>query len=133
MSGRFKVAMSRLIRNMAAKEANRRERFSAMSIDMMPAIAEPESEDLIGGFRELIQQRLEPLALQVFDMRLANRQTKGLTGPSRYAIKKAVRQIKKLATSYARELDDPGFLRQIERLMEKEAATVEKRRVAGLG
>ena len=134
MSARFKVSMSRLIMNMVAKEANRRRRFSAMPIDMMPAIAEPGySEDLIGGFRELIQQRLGSPALQVFDARLAERPIKGMAGLSSYSVKKAVRQIKRLAMSYARELDDPGFLRQIERLMEKEAATVEKRRIARPG
>ncbi|NQU22476.1 MAG: hypothetical protein HQ567_14460 [Candidatus Nealsonbacteria bacterium] len=131
MSARFKVSMSRLIMNMQAKEANRRKHFSAMPIDMMPAITKPDvgyGEDLIGGFRELIQQRLEPPALQVFDTRLAERPIKDMVGLSSYSVKKAVRQIKRLAMSYARELGDPGFLRQIERLMEKEAATVEKRR-----
>ena len=136
LSARFKVSMSRLIMNMLAKEANRRRHFSAMPIDMMPATAEPDlgtSEDLIGGFRELIQQRLGPPALQVFDARLAERPIKDMVGLSRHSVKKAVGQIKRLAMSYARELGDPGFLRQIERLMEKEAATVQKRRVAGLG
>lgn len=128
MSARFKVSMSRLIQSMVAKEANRRRRFSTMPMDMMPATAKPNTEDLIGGFRELIQRKLGPLALQVFDTRLANRPTKDMVGPSSHAVKKAVRQIKKLAMSYARELDDPGFIRQIERLMEQEAATVEKRR-----
>jgi len=52
-----------------------------------------------------------------------------MVGLSSYSVKKAVRQIKRLAMSYARELGDPGFLRQIERFIEKEVATVEKRRV----
>jgi len=131
MSARFKLSMSRLIMNMVAKEANRRKHFSAMPIDMMPAIAKPDagrSDDLIGGFRELIQQRLGPSALQVFDTRLAERPIKDMVGLSRHSVKEAVRQIKRLAMSYARELGDPGFLRQIERFIEKEAATVEKRR-----
>ncbi len=115
--------MSRLIGGMVAKEANRRRRFSAMPIDMMPAIAEPRySDDLISRFRELIQQRLGAPALQVFDTRLAGRPIKRMVGLSSYSVKKAVRQIKRLATSYARELGDPDFLRQIQRFIEKEVA-----------
>jgi hypothetical protein len=77
LSARFKVSMSRLIKNMQAKEANRRRHFSAMPIDMMPAVAQPgHSDDLIDGFRELIQQRLGAPAIQVFDTRLAKRPIK---------------------------------------------------------
>jgi hypothetical protein len=45
-------------------------------------------------------------------------------------VKKVVQQVKELAREYAASLDDPGFLRDIERAMGREEETVAKRRTA---
>ena len=67
---------------------------------------------------------------------LAGEETKSLVGredlgsPGRFVIKRVVQEIKALAREYAQRLGDPAFLRDIERAMEREEATVQKRLAA---
>ena len=64
---------------------------------------------------------------------LAGQETKGLVGradlgsPGRFVVKRVVGQIKDLAREYAQRHGDPAFLRDIERAMEREGATIQKR------
>ncbi len=56
-----------------------------------------------------------------------------LGNPGRFVIKRAVQEVKALAREYAETIDDPAFLRDIERAMGREAATVTKRLSTGAG
>jgi hypothetical protein len=73
------------------------------------------------------------LGIAVLDARLQGEETKGLVGredlgsPGRFVIKRVVQEIKALARDFAQRLGDAGFLRDIERAMEREEATVQKR------
>ena len=54
-----------------------------------------------------------------------------LGSPGRFVVKRVVQEIKALAREYAQRLGDPAFLRDIERTMEREGATVKKRLATG--
>ena len=94
-------------------------------------------ERLIDDFRHLVRNRLGHLGLAVFDARLNGQETKSLVGredlgsPGRFVIKRVVGEIKALAREYAQRLDDPAFIRDIERAMGREGATVAKRLATG--
>jgi len=53
---------------------------------------------------------------------------KDLGSPGRYVIKLVVQEIKDLAREYAQRLGDHAFLRGVQRAMEREEQTVQKRR-----
>ena len=90
-------------------------------------------EKVIADFRQLVWNRLGELGIAVLDARLAGEETKSLVGredlgsPGRFVIKRVVAEVKALARKYAQRLGDPAFLREIERAMEREGATVQKR------
>ena len=68
--------------------------------------------------------------MAVFDARMDGREMKDLAGlpelgsPGRYQVKQAVQGIKDAARAFAQQQDDSAFLRDVERLMAAEAATV---------
>ena len=146
---RFKRSVANGIKNLAEKERNRR-RFiptvpigqafqpGAVTADDLPARASSGQEDdrLIQDFRRLVRTRIGELGIAVLDARLQGQETKALVGrpdlgsPGRYVIKRTVQEIKALAREYASDIGDPAFLRDIERAMGREEATVEKRRAA---
>ena len=88
---------------------------------------------MIDDFRRLVRNRLGELGIAVLDARLAGQETKGLVGradlgsPGRFVIKRVVQQIKGLAKEYAQRLGNPAFVREIERAIEREGATIQKR------
>jgi hypothetical protein len=139
---RFKRAVANAIKNMVAKERNRRRLAPTIPIgqergDDLPDRASAENDEkVIVDFRRLVRNRLGELGIAVLDARLAGQETKGLVGradlgsPGRFAIKRVVQQIKGLAKEYAQRLGNPAFVREIERAMEREGATVAKRRTA---
>ena len=146
MDFRFKASVGNAIRNIVAKERNRRRFVPTVPIgqDFQPGrIAADdllarwspghEDEQVIRRFRELVRHRLGDVAVAILDLRLAGGETKSLVGSSavggadKNVIKRLVRQVKQLAHEYAASLDDPVFLRRIERAMADEAATVQKR------
>ena len=51
-----------------------------------------------------------------------------LGSPGKWKIKQVVGEIKELAREYARSLGDPELLRGVEKAMEAEEETIEKRR-----
>jgi hypothetical protein len=84
----------------------------------------------------LVRRRLGEIGTAVLDVRLAGGETKSLVGrpslgsPGKWVVKRVVQEIKQLAREYAASLDDPGFLRDVERAMGREEETVAKRRTA---
>ena len=92
---------------------------------------------MIEGFRSLLKNRLGDLALAVFDLRMAGGETKSLVGspsvgsPSQYEIKRVVGEVKVLAREFAQRRGDPALVRDVQRAMEREGATVEKRLATG--
>ena len=145
---RFKRAVANAIKNMVEKDRNRRRFLPSVGIDQefrpggttdLPDRApagRQDDERLIDDFRQFVRGRLGELGLAVLDARLQGQETKGLVGradlgaPGRFVIKRVVQEIKALANEYAQRLGDPGFLRDIGRAMDREGATIQKRRVA---
>ena len=144
---RWKRSVSNACKNAAEKERTRRKFIPTVSIghefrpggvDDLPARTSADNgERLIVDFRRLVRHRLGVLGLAVLDARLQGQETKGLVGredlgsPGRFAIKRVVGQVKALAKEYAQRRGDPAFLRDVERAMEREEATVQKRLATG--
>jgi hypothetical protein len=136
---RFKRATANAIKNMVEKERNRRRLAPTIPIgqergdDLPDRTSAENDEKVIEDFRRLVRNRLGELGIAVLDARLAGQETKGLVGradlgsPGRFVIKRVVQQIKGLAKEYAQRLGNPAFLREIERAMEREEATIQKR------
>jgi hypothetical protein len=88
---------------------------------------------VVENFRRLVRERLGELALSVLDARLAGQETQSLVGveelgrPDKNRIKKTVQQVKALAREYAQTTGDQGFLRDVDRAMGRQEATVQKR------
>jgi hypothetical protein len=91
-------------------------------------------QKLIEDFRELVFQRLGPLALAILDTRLEGDEIKLLAGserlgkPTAYLLKKTVQQIKQLAVEYGRAIGDQDFLGRVEAAAAKEVQTVARRK-----
>lgn len=133
---RFKAAVWNRIRNISEKERNRRKWTTPTDPTTMGAMyagREPHSSSLVDQFRSLVAQRLGTLGVFILDWRLGGRETRDLVGmpelgsPTVYRIKREVQQLKQLAHDFAVQHDDPDFLRSIERGMEGEAKTAQKR------
>ena len=142
---RFKRSVANAVKNVVEKERNRRRYLPSIPLDNefvpggvaaddLPAPSDPNHDPrLIDRFRAMLQSRLGDLAVAIFDARLDGRQTKDLVGlpelgrPGRYVVKMTVQQIKTAARDYAQALGDPNFLSQVERLMDRESATVARR------
>ena len=143
---RFKASVTNAVRNLGAKERNRRRLIPTVPIqhDFEPGGVMPDDlpsrwspiqgdEQIIEDFRRLVRQRLGDMAVAILDVRLAEHETKSLIGTSaigyadKNVVKRLVQGIKKLAYEYAVSLDDPAFLRRIERALADEAATVQRR------
>ena len=133
---RFKRSVSNAVKNVVEKEKNRKRLLppAPLHADFVPARPEQDHDGMIiENFTKLLQTRLGDLAVAIFNARLEGRQMKDLVGlpeldrPSRYVIKRTVQEIKTLARDYAQRLDDPDFLRRVERLLDAEAATVARR------
>ena len=133
MDRRFKKSVTNSVLNMLEKEGHRRKHFPAASQDLqneLPA-RRTSSEDLIQDFRRLVKNSEGQIGLAVLDARLAGQEMKSLPGVSRSVLKRIVREIKELARTFAG--NDPGFLRQVERAMGREAETVGKRLATAKG
>ena len=107
--------------------------------NQIAAQREPNDEQAIEQFRELVRDRLGGLALAVLDLRLSGEgDTKSLVGadeygrPTSYRIKKTVQEIKVLAREFAAGRS-PGFLGMVERAMAGERETVRKRFAGQVG
>jgi hypothetical protein len=137
---RFKRSLANAIKNMVALDQNRQRLIPTVPIDqesgVRGSLARDDDEGLIAGFRKLVRDRLGELGTAVLDARLQGQEVKSLVGredlgrPGRFVIKRVVGQVKALAREYAEQLGDPAFLRDIERAMRKESATVAKRLAA---
>ena len=133
-------------RNMVERDRNRRRFFPTISIgqrfqpgavtpDELPgrAAGRQDDEQIIDDFRQVVRSRLGDLGIAVLDARLEGEETKSLIGrpdlgsPGRFVIKRVVQRVKALAREFAERRGDPAFVREIDRAMEREGATVQKR------
>ena len=95
-----------------------------------------QSPEIIDVFRKLVRQRLGELALAILDQRLAGKETKKMIGnveigtTSAFYVKKAVGEIKDLAGRFAARIGDQSFADMVSKAMERESATIEKRKMA---
>ena len=93
-----------------------------------------DEDRLIDDFRKFVGQRLGQLGQALIDAKLQGQETNSLVGredlgsPGRFVIKRVVQEVKALARDFAQQRGDAAFLRDIGRAMEREGATVEKRR-----
>jgi hypothetical protein len=127
LSYRFKRAVKNAVITLGQKQARYRRRSKELPDDH---VARPRDEDdLVGGFREWLRDRLGEVAVRVFDARLAGEDVKGLVGtplvPTSYALKKVVQQIKASAVTWAGS--DPEFLQKVRRMMAMEDETLARR------
>jgi len=146
---RFKAAVSNAVRNLVAKERNRRHYLPAVSIgqsfepggvtaDELPDRPHTPDDDekLIHGFCELVRRRLGGLGVAVLQVRLDGGEVKSLVGckalgsPGKWTIKRVVGEIKALAREYARSLGDSELLRRIEKAMAAESDTIQRRQAS---
>ena len=148
MDLRFKKSVANAVRNIIEKEKNRRRYIPTVAIGHEPGtvaaselpdrVSVGQDEQVTENFRELVRTRLGDLALAVLDVRLNGGETKSLIGspalggPSKWAIKKVVQEVKTLARRYATSIGDFGLLRRIDQAMQDEEATVAKRRATTL-
>ncbi len=135
---RFRTSVWNSIRNITEKARNRRRWMTTVDPSIMagqfPGRA-PYS-DLIDQFRQLVVQRLGPLAAVILDQKLAGEDANRLVGkaefgtPTAYYIKGETRAIKQLARQFAAQSGDPAFLHLVNQAFDAEAATVARRRQA---
>jgi hypothetical protein len=136
LSRRFRAATWNSIRNILEKRRNRRkwmQNADPVAIAERTPEREPRNSEIIDVFRELVRHRLGDLALKILDQRLAGRETKELIGigmASAFYVKQAVGEIKALADHFATRIGDSKFADMVSRAMEREAATIEKRKAA---
>lgn len=132
---RFKLSVKNGLLNLRAARMTRRMRIPAMSIhggeESAYDIQAPESgsDELVQAFREFLLEKHGQAALDVFDERLADGETKSLIGrpglETSYKVKQVVQAIKKAAEEFGK--GDPEFLGMVRRAMRDEAETVGKR------
>ena len=145
---RFKRATANAIKNMVEKERNRRrlaptipigQEFRPGGVDDLPARSprhDDDGEKVVCDFRELVRRQLGQLGVAVLDVRLAGGEVKSLVGssglgsPGKWGIKRTVQGIKELAREFAAAIGDSELLRRIEKAMEREEVTIEKRRTS---
>ena len=145
IDARFRTALTNAIKNLKKAERTRRRHLPSvplgpgtMASDILAAHEPIPLEDIsfIHRFRDLVRERLGDLAVAILDARLGGQEMKSLIGrpeigaPGPTTLKRLVRQIKRLAQEFADQIGDEAFAREIERAMEREAATIGKRLVA---
>jgi hypothetical protein len=93
--------------------------------------------DLIDQFRQLVAEKLGPLAAAILDQKLAGEDANKMVGkaefgtPSAYYIKAETRAIKQLAYEFAQQTSDQLFLSKLAKAMDSERETVARRQRAG--
>jgi len=101
---------------------------------MATAATEPFVRPSIMRMTGGVLRQLGMLAVAVLDARFGGTETKALVGfpdlgnPSAYHIKMAVHQIKQLARDFAIQSGESEFVAMIDAAMQRESATLEKRR-----
>lgn len=133
---RFRRSVWNAIKNLAEKTRNTRKWMVASDpvamAERVPAKALYSS--LIDAFRSLVGQRLGSLAMAILDWRLSGKDTKDLVGkseigsPSIHAVKREVKEVKKLAKDFAVRHGDASFLNMLNRAMGREAETTLRRK-----
>ena len=135
---RFRTSVWNAIRNIVQKRQNWRKWMTAVDPTTMAGqfAGRAPYSDLIDQFRNLVAQRLGPLAAAILDQKLAGEDAIKMVGkaefgtPSAYYIKAETRAIKELAQQFAQQTGDPVFLNKLVKAMDSERATVAKRQQA---
>ena len=136
---RFRAATWNAIRNLVEKNRNRRKWMMPADPSVMAdkfAGRQYHNKDILEEFRQLVAQRLGQLALAILDQRLSGEDTKNLVGraeigmPSAFYVKREVQAIKELAKRFAARLGESTFANMVATAMERQSATVEKRKSA---
>ena len=141
---RFSVSVANAIRNVVAKRNNRQRLIPSIPISDEEGVGIPSSQiagknvgaddqGVTDDFAKFVHERLGPLGSAVLRAKLEGDEVKGLVGsvelggPTSYRIKQMVIAIKQLAQEFFAERDDDAALNQIERALDSERKTVEKR------
>lgn len=141
---RFSVSVANAIRNVVAKQNNRQRLIPSIPISDEEGVGIPSSQiagknvgtadqGVTDDFGTFVHERLGPLGSAVLRAKLDGDEVKGLVGsvelggPSNYRIKQTVIAIKQLAREFFAERDDNVALGQIERALDSEKKTMEKR------
>ena len=142
LTKRYAAACRNAVRNTVAKDRNGRRLIptvpigSTSGVDDVPdrdAAGNKDDEQLISDFRILVRDRLGQLGIAVLDARLQNQETRSLIGrkdlgsPGGYQVKAIVQMVKALTSEYAERIGHSAFLRDVQRAMAREGATVKKR------
>ncbi len=104
--------------------------------DRLPS--RPGHSGVMDTFRQHVAHRLGTLALHCLDWRIDGKDIKDLVGrpdlgrPTTYIIKREIQAIKNLARQFAAESDDPAMIAGVQRAMDAEAVTMQKRQQAML-
>jgi hypothetical protein len=125
---RFLVSLKNAIATLIKKKQVARNRSHELPIDA-PGREEQDGLSLVDDFRDYLRSHVGPVAVTVFDQRLAGEDTKELIGQqgieTSYRLKRIVAEIKEAAMRFAAR--DPDFHSMIQRAFEREAQTMEKR------
>lgn len=143
---RFKRSVANAVRNQVAKDRSRRRHIPSVPITSEPGVgvspgeivgrsSADGDERVVDQFADLVHERLGPLGSAVLRAKLEGDEVKGLIGSSSvglgdltsYKIKQTVIGIKRLAKEFARQRGDEDFLNQVERAMDAERRTLERR------
>ncbi|WP_145271307.1 hypothetical protein [Planctomycetes bacterium SV_7m_r] len=141
---RFSVSVANAIRNVVAKQNNRQRLIPSIPISDEEGVGIPSSQiagqtvgtvdqGLTDEFAKFVHSRLGPLGSAVLKSKLDGDEVKGLVGsvelggPTSYRIKQMVIAIKQLAREFFAERDDDVALGQIERALDSEKKTMERR------
>ena len=147
---RFKTSVAHAIQNMVEKEINERRYLrtvaiqqefepGAITVDDLPARPSParDEDDVIDGFRGLLRivwaTLVWPSLIFAWPVAKRSRWPDRLRWevPASTSSSGSFKEIKALAREYAQRLDDPAFIRDIDRAMGREGATVAKRLATG--
>lgn len=127
LTARFRVAVRNAVSTLAVKRQRHRKRNQELPADAI----QPMQTDsrAIEEFRRYVQERLGEEAAIVLDQRLVGMDTKLLIGQpgieTSYRLKQLVNQIKNALKTFAK--NDPELRGMVERAMENELRTFEKR------
>ena len=140
---RFSVSVANAIRNVVAKQNNRQRLIPSIPISDEEGVGIPSSQvagknigtndqGVTDDFAKFVNERLGPLGSAVLRAKLDG-EVKGLVGsvelgsPTSYRIKQVVIAVKQLAQEFFAKRDDDAALNQIERALDSERKTMERR------
>ncbi len=131
MVPRFKVAVTNSIRTMATKRNRIKKRFQPLEDDVpqQQHYQPDEPNELLARFRSHLRNSVGHAGVMVLDQRLDGGDTKELIGKqgleTSYRVKQVVAQVKDALKTFSK--DQPEFRNMVQRALEDEANTLERR------